>query len=257
MLRGLTEWISPSGWSGFCYVLLVAVTVYSLTFARAEPSELMLLGLTFAGAAIAGRNLPLFAVVSVWVIGRRYGLVTSPLRRFRPVQWFDVSIAGIGGWLWMILVPAAVLLAGQYPASSVRFPLDLSQYPVHAVDWLAQREPAGNIFVREEWSGYMLWRFPNRRLFFDAKGGFSPAAMKDHSELIKPGPRWREVVQEYGISTFLLKRDSPLATLLAECPDWTLQYSDSLTVLYSCVSEGSADQARPSLIRCSELRDRQ
>jgi hypothetical protein len=133
----------------------------------------------------------------------------------------------------------------------------LSQYPVHAVDWLAQREPAGNIFVREEWSGYMLWRFPNRRLFFDAKGGFSPAAMKDHSELIKPGPRWREVVQEYGISTFLLKRDSPLATLLAECPDWTLQYSDSLTVLYSCVSEGSADQARPSLIRCSELRDRQ
>jgi hypothetical protein len=74
--------------------------------------------------------------------------------------------------------------------------------------------------------------FPDRKLFYDAKGGFSREATKAHSELVKPKAGWRGVVDHYGLSTMLLESGSPLAVLLSEASDWRREYSDSMSEVF-------------------------
>jgi len=125
-----------------------------------------------------------------------------------------------------------MLLAGRPSHAPLRNPLRLSRYPVSAVGWVKEHLPEGNIFVREEWSGYLLWEMPDRRLFFDAKGGFSPEAMCDHNELVAPGPKWREVMSKYDISTVIVPGSSPLAVVLSDAIDWRRAWTDSLACVY-------------------------
>jgi hypothetical protein len=116
--------------------------------------------------------------------------------------------------------------------SPAELEFDFSQYPEAAVRYVQDRDCPDNIFVRETWSGYLLWAMPDRKLFFDAKGGFSPEAIEAHSQLFKPKAGWRDVVDHYRISTLLLEPGSPLAVVVSEAPDWRREYADSLAEVF-------------------------
>jgi hypothetical protein len=232
LLRGLTEWNGPSGVLVAVMCALLTVTAWLAgRLGRVRASAAALVIAAVAGIA-AYRNLPFFAIVAVWAIGEH---LQMPERWPRGLGWlgrFDVSIANVGGWAWAVAVPAALVIHAALAPGAGLLPLDLGGYPVGAVEWLRDRPPAGNVFVREEWSGYLLWEMPDRKLFHDAKGGFSREAAQDHRTLAVPLAGWRHVADKYGIGTFLLRRETGLATVLAEAADWTLIHSDSLAAVY-------------------------
>lgn len=228
MLRNLTEWTGITGLSVLLWGVLLAVAVFGFALRKPATSVLALFILAALSAIVAYRNLPLFGVAAVLAIANGLPGYAPVLERWRPLGRFRSSYPGAGGWFWAIALPVTIILASHVPGSPVRLRLNLKDYPVAAVRQLRSQAIPGNIFVRETWSGYLMWEMPENKLFWDAKGGFSPQALRDHHELVNPGPNWRAVAERYNIAVFLLERDSPLGTVLKEADGWVPCWRDSV-----------------------------
>ena len=251
MLRGLTEWTGASGWEAVVWGGLVALVACGLSLRR-QPLPVTLLAAGSALAAgVSSRNMPLFGVVAVFVIGRTLLPVLAPrLGRFDLVRKFDTRFEAAGGWFWVVVIPLLLVGAVRHRLAPMDLEFDFTRYPTDAVRYIEDHGCPDNLFVRETWSSYLLWEVPGRRLFYDAKGGFSREATQAHSELVKPKTGWRRVVDRYGIATMLLERGSPLAVVLREAADWRREYSDSLAEVFVRTPR---DEGQPVLPASSDI----
>ncbi|MBN2465306.1 hypothetical protein JXD38_06755 [candidate division WOR-3 bacterium] len=232
-LQGLAEWAGVSGWEAVLWGGIVALVACGLTLRRQRFPVVLLASVAAVAAGISSRNMPLFGVVAVLVIGRTLLPALAPrLGRVGIVRKFDVTFEAAGGWFWAIAIPLVLAGAARLGVSPAELEFDFSQYPEAAVRYVEDNGCPDNLFVRETWSGYLLWAMPDRRLFFDAKGGFSPEAIEAHSRLFKPRPGWRDVVDRYNIATLLLEPGTPLAVLVSEAGDWRREYADSLAEVF-------------------------
>ena len=233
MLRGLTEWTGVSGLEAVVWGCLAALVTCGLSLRRQSLPVVVLVAVAALAAGLSNRNMPLFGVVMVFVIGRTLLPALAPwLGRSGFARKFDVRFEAAGGWFWAFAIP--LLFVG---AERLRIPLadlsfDLSAYPSGAVEYIEGHNCPDRLFVRESWSSYVLWALPDRQLFYDAKGGFSRAATQAHSELVKPKPGWRNVVDRFNLSTMLLESGTPLAVLLGEAADWRRVFADSLSEVF-------------------------
>ncbi len=247
MLRGLTEWTGASGWEAVVWGGLVALVTCGLSLRRQSlPVTLLAAGSALA-AGVSSRNMPLFGVVAVFVIGRTLLPVLAPtLGRVDLVRKFDMRFEDAGGWFWVVAIPFLLVGALRLRVAPMDLEFDFSRYPTDAVRYIEDHGCPDNLFVRETWSSYLMWEVPDRKLFYDAKGGFSREATQAHSELVKPKPGWRGVVDRYGIATMLLERGSPLAVVLIEAADWRREYSDSLAEVYVRHQAGAGKRSASS-----------
>jgi len=255
MLRGLTEWTGVSGWEAVVWGGLVALVTCGLSLRRQPlPVALLVAGAALA-AGVSSRNMPLFGVIAVFVLGRTLLPVLAPtLGRVDLIRKFDMksspgdrsAIEGAGGWFWVVAIPLLLVGAVRLQVAPMGLEFDFSRYPADAVHHIEDHGYPDNLFVRETWSSYLLWALPDRKLFYDAKGGFSREATQAHSELVKPKAGWRGVVDRYGLSTMLLERGSPLAVVLSEAADWRREYADSLAEVYVHRPRDQEQSAAPS-----------
>ncbi len=233
LLQGLTEWGGVSTWQTVVWGGLVALVACGLSVRRQPVPVILLVALAALAAGVSNRNMPLFGVVVVFVLGRTLLPSVAPaLRRFRLIRKSDVKFETVGGWFWAIAIPLLLVGAVRLRVSPMELGFDLSGFPTAAVRYIEDRNCPDNLFVRERWSGYLLWAMPDRKLFFDGKGGFSPQAAEAHTQFVKIEPGWRGVAERYGVSTFLLERDSPLTVVLSEAGDWRRVYTDSLAEVF-------------------------
>jgi hypothetical protein len=232
MLSRLTEWSGASGWCVLVWGVLFGAGVAGMSLRRPPPTIAVLFGALAVAAALAVRFLPLFAVCVLPTAVPAVAVVHRRLEQLSLARRFSRGPHGAHGWLWVGVLPAAVLFLSTLSWSPVVFRLDLTDYPVRAVQYLKSETVSGNLFVPEPWSGFVLWEMPGRRLFFDAKGGFSPQAMADHRELMRPSPNWRSVAAKYDVGAFLLESGSPTAVMLKEARGWSLAWTDSVASLF-------------------------
>lgn len=233
MLRGLAEWTGVSGTEAVIWGGLVALVTCGLSLRRQPLPVLLLAAVTALAAGVSNRNMALFGVVVVYVLGRTLVPVLAPtFGRMSLVRRFDVQVETAGGWFWAVAIPLVLAGSARLGAAPIDLKFDFSNYPTDAVRHIEGSHLPDNIFVRETWSGYLLWAMPDRKLFFDAKGGFSREAAEAHAELVKPKAGWRDAADRNGLSTFLLERGSPLAVVLGEARDWRREYSDTLAEIF-------------------------
>jgi hypothetical protein len=239
MLRGLTEWTGVAGWEAVVWGGFVALVACGLSLRRQPLPVILLAALAALAAGVSDRNLPLFGVVAVFTLGRTLLPVLSPVfGRASLVRMFDVKFETAGGWFWAIAVPLVLVGAVGLRVSPMNLGFNFAGYPVAAVRYIWNRGCPDNLFVRETWSGYLLWTMSGQKLFYDAKGGFSREAIKEQKELVMPKAGWRGAADRYGLSTFLLERGSPLAVVLSEAADWRRVYSDSLAEVFERAPDG-------------------
>ena len=260
LLRGLSEWHGVSGWEAVVWGGFVALVATGLSLRRQPTAVLLLAAMAALAAGVSSRNMPLFGVVMVFILGRTLLPVIAPsLQRVGFVRKFDMKSSpgdrsaseAAGGWFWAIAVPLFLAGAVRLGVSPIDLEFDFSAYPAAAVRYIQQHDCPDRLFVRETWSGYVLWAMPSRQLFYDAKGGFSREAAEGHSELVKPKEGWRGVADRCGLQTFLLERGSPLAVVLGETSDWRREYSDSLSEVF--VRVPAAQERAPGMSSGSGL----
>ncbi|UCG44109.1 MAG: hypothetical protein JSU73_05735 [candidate division WOR-3 bacterium] len=233
LLRGLTEWGGVSTWQTIVWGGFVALVICGLSLRRQPISMILLVLLAALAAGVSNRNMPLFGVIAVFALGRTLLPALLPaLRRISLIRRSDVRFETVGGWFWAIAIPLLLVGAVRLRVTPIDLGFDLSDYPRAAVRYIESRDCPDNVFVREKWSGYLLWAMPDRKLFFDGKGGFSREAARAHSEFVRIKTGWRGAVDRYDVSTFLLERGSPLAVVLSEAPDWRRVYLDSMAEVF-------------------------
>jgi hypothetical protein len=141
-----------------------------------------------------------------------------------------------------------------------------SFYPKEAVNYLKQNTPEGEIFSDYGWGGYLIWKFPEKKVFIDgrmpswrwknAPAGELASAFDTYIEILSGHSNYKIIFDEQGIDTVLwaspgekdlfglleekmhtvlkktnTNRNYNLLTNL-EKDGWTKVYEDSVAVIY-------------------------
>jgi hypothetical protein len=130
---------------------------------------------------------------------------------------------------------------------------DGSTFPVAAVRHARAERLKGRLFTEFAWGGYVLYAWPEQKIFID--GGtdfFGEELFREYATIKRLVPGWRGLLGKWDLSLMLLRRESSLAHELARDPRWAVWYCDSLSVL---LKRAEVPEAIPRLSAdSSELR---
>ena len=212
----IAEWQSPSFSDPVNVVFLAEVLLaVILLVARRGTIEDALVVTVFTGAAlVASRNVPVAALVVTPVLARGLaGLGT-----------IDGTGRGVvAGAALVALAALGVALVGgalQHPA------YNLSTYPVTEVTWMQDHGLVpGRVAAPDYVGNYLEWRYGTRaNVFIDDRVDIFPDAVnRDYDVLLDGAQGWQTVLARYGFHAVLWPRSEPLASLVAEDPDWSVR----------------------------------
>ena len=227
----------------FAVMLLLAVALSSMAFARGQRFDTVLL-MAWAFASLrSARHIPWFGIVaaplvasecahlwSVWAARKSAG---SAIRIFWDLSQDFGRSRRLSLW-----TPALGLLAiGITIPGGKLADFPPSSFPVAAVSANLQRlEPPGGmprVLTSDQWADYLIYRiYPEERVFFDGRSDFyGPGIGEDYQILLSAGPGWRAALDRYRFDMALLPKDWPLGDILEHSPGWHVVYRDSLSVL--------------------------
>jgi hypothetical protein len=200
-------------------------------------------------ALFSVRNIPIFAVV----VAPGAGLaVLDWLERSAVFHSLKANIAQFESDLQRIadrcqrrglhLAPCfvalvlALVLAHASQPRVFRAAFDERRFPMDAARFLSQEQQLSSmrIYSSWQWGGYLIYRFwPSLRVFDDGRTDFYGSSFVEEGLLAwNASPDWCQILERYRVNAALLPRDSALATVLRERPDWKATYQDHIAVLF-------------------------
>jgi hypothetical protein len=186
--------------------------------------------LTLHFALVSVRNVPIFAIVSAAPVA---SLLDNLFRRFVPRRHIQAphqanGLARRAAEAVVAYGVVAGLLVGASVCSRPRM-AEEDKLPVAA----SRHLPSGRLFTTDQWADYLIYREPQRRVFFDDRSDFYGSAfVRDYLTVMDGKPGWQTVLERYGLLVAMVPAKSSIAALLDESPSWTKQYQDSTAVIF-------------------------
>ena len=121
-----------------------------------------------------------------------------------------------------------------------------ANFPVRAVEYLHQHPVPGPMYNTYGYGGYLIWKLPEQKVFIDGRGDLyeDGGAFGEYLQVADLKPAAFMVLRAHGIQSCLLESQEPMATVLAESPDWEKRYSDGVSTLF--VRRATNAQAPPA-----------
>jgi len=236
--------------------LLLAMAGLALRRGRPPLPWLAVILVTAAFALYAARNMALFGVAAVPAAAlaldadwRRSGWLP---RARRALAYGDAG-GRLGPWsaagllLLLLLAWRGGEVAGRRVVADE---LDPGRFPVAAVAAAREAGLEGRIFNAYVWGGYMVYAWPEQRVFIDGVTAHYGAALTaDYLRVIGLDAGWREVLDRWRIDHALLPAGSRLAAQLALEPGWRPWYCDSVAVILTRAAMPPPPPASPTCAR--------
>lgn len=267
MLDNTAEFASPDFHdpSARVFLVILLLTFGSLVLHPRRPTlpHLLLIWVGLAFALGSVRNIPLFGLTVLPILAIHLDECWRRLPDPGGVRArFGVTAASTTALPWAIVVVALLcaLGLGRGRVGSLQViqqHFDRTIFPVDAVAKARESELRGRLFHEFTWGGYLLYAWPEQKIFID--GGvdfFGDDLFREYRMNIQLEPGWRERLDRRDISLALLRRESAVAHEMAREEGWSLWYCDSLAVLFrrSPVSQvrtpAAADSAEHRLKTC-------
>jgi hypothetical protein len=238
------EFQSPDFHAAYGKLLLVTIGSAAALVGWRRPRirlyEGMLFLLGMAAALLSARHITVFAMISVpWIavwltrsvdeaaahgstFARR---LTERGNRLAPVA------AASGPWIPLLLGSVATaLVLGPFRA---RAAFDPSQFPIDALEAVPPETMQGEIFNQMRWGGYLLYAYPDVKIFMDGHADFYGEALtRDYLEIRHLAPDWEAKLDRYDVSWTLTMPDAPITQALALSGEWQLEYRDETAAIY-------------------------
>jgi hypothetical protein len=234
-----------------CFAALLLLTLVALAAKRSEVGAsqgVVVLFAVYAGL-YASRNIPVSSLLLILVIGpwlsdamnsladKRSGTASTQfLQRMQGIE------LGLQGHLWPI---TAIVLAGWIAAHGGKLgasPLmdahfDAQRFPVQAANYLEAHKVPGPIVSPDSWGGYLIYRlYPRVRMVVDDRHDFyGEEFLKSYLKMVHVEPGWQDFLQQHDVGCIVLPKDSALANILLETPEWQPVYSDAVAVVFKPV----------------------
>jgi hypothetical protein len=255
ILRQTQEFMSPDFHTinGKIFLLALLGVVAALALSRRRPPAptLLVLLATIAFSLLSQRNIEFFGLAALpllaWHLDPEWRALPL-LRRAKAV--FEREHAGrypgLGAALAAVLLLALALAGGTIAGAAVvpdRF--DEKAFPVRAVAEARADHLEGRIFNNFIWGGYLLYAWPEQRVFID--GGTDHYGEKLFNEYIRVAnlePGWRDILKRWDIELALLPPDSRLADELVHDGAWRPWFCDSVSVILRRPADGSLPRVR-------------
>jgi hypothetical protein len=190
---------------------------------------------------LAVRNVPLFALFAFpLLLGTMREVAAGwrwkPLDRPREVMAADDAKGRTGPLVTatvLILVGLAALSGRVGSIQLIQDEFSSEEFPVAAVA-RAQAEGLGErtMFNEYRWGGYLLYAWPEQRIFIDGMANFfGGALMEEYLALHFGFPGWEATLEERGVDMLLLPPDVPLVASAKASPDWEVWFEDPMAVI--------------------------
>jgi hypothetical protein len=222
---------------------LLLIMILALAIGRPRinwTSVLILVGFTHLALSQV-RNVPIWAVVVSPLVAYylaqvgpalRPGLATAAARRSRMTR----TKAIINSVLIVAILAVYVSVGARYINGKALARTERTEFPVHAIHYMAGHKLPSRVFVSYSWGGYLLWHlFPRYRDYMDSRADtlFNNRILRGYLTMYDARPGWRTTMNRYRIQDVLVERDAPIAQVLALDPGWRLVYHDSVSILYT------------------------
>ena len=252
--------------TGKVFLAVLLICLVSLTLHRRRPTlpRLFVICAGIAFALVAVRNIPLFGLTGLSILALHldelWRRIPDPLGvrgRFETTARSTATLP----WMIPVVLLMVTLALGRGRLGSaqlIRDEFDATVFPVVAVSRARNHELKGRIYHEFAWGGYLLYAWPQQRIYID--GGtdfFGEDLFREYSMIKGMAPGWRDRLAARDISLLLLRQESPLSHQIARDGTWTMWYCDSLAVLFrrseaATESVRSADSAEHVLNSCSQ-----
>lgn len=268
LMDNTAEFVSPDfhELGGKVFLLVLLLCFVALTLHRRRPTlpHLLVVCAGVAFALISVRNIPLFGLTALPVMALHVNEVWRRLPDPGGVRGRFAATAretSTVPWALPVAVVLVVLAGAGGRAGSlslIRDEFDATIFPVAAVAEARQARLEGRLFSEFAWGGYLVYAWPEQKIFID--GGtdfFGEELFREYAAIKQMAPGWRTKLSERGISLMLLRRESTLAHELARDGRWSLWHCDSLAALFRrapdvpVVTPASADSAERTLDACA------
>lgn len=233
----------------FAGLLLLAIFSARVARPQRNPAALLVVLAWTAFGLYSTRNIPLFALLAVPVLGEwmdaglahaaeagtgwAHGITAAAGRLSRV----DQSLAG-GAWAVAAAIALSAFVLSRPASDPLRQAMDFSPrvFPVAAVDYLSVHPPEGPVFNNFIWGGYLLYRlWPARQVFIDGQTDFYGEALtREYAQVMALEPGWQAALARYGVRWIIVPPDCPLARELetGALPGWQRAWADDTAVVF-------------------------
>jgi ABC-type amino acid transport system permease subunit len=230
-----------SAYGRLMLIVFIAVTVV-FAVRRERPSwpGLSVILLMFAGALTASRNGPLFGVVALPLFAIEadpsFGRIRNRwLDHVRQVFDDGEAVAVPGRWIpWFAIVLVFLGATGGTVGGRqiIVDSFDASRVPVAAIDTARRDGLQGRMFNELRWGGYILWSWPEQRIFIDGMTDFlGNDVLSSYIRIARLDPGWNDELDRNDISIVIMPPTSRLVNELRRTPDWRVWYADDVAII--------------------------
>jgi hypothetical protein len=219
------------------FLLIAAVGILTLLRRRAYAPAV--LGLAMLHIALySARHMATAAVLVMPVAAAALSREARKLRALRPLMDYADRIRAIDRRitgavpLALVLIATAAGVRALERSGGVEFNPKL--FPVQAADFLERNDVSGRLFSKDQWGGYLIFRFQGRRkVFIDGRSDFYGREMLEtYATVADVKPGWDVVLRQYDVRLVLIPPDHALASVLELSPDWKRIYSDTVAAVF-------------------------
>ena len=254
----ITEWVSipSSGTTIIPFTILTVLLLASIRWStlRRDPAKLITITLVGIQTFIHCRHIVFYGILfGYWIVPHVQSLCYQAQSRVanrpEPTPLSSRQARVFGG----IISAATLVLLGSFGLQLARFGVDRDEWPVDALQFMADNNLDGRIVVTFNWAQYVLSAKPNSRVSFDGRFrtcypqtivdrnfdflvGDSPRRFRSEES----GPVDPTAILRHDAPDFVLidrKGDYPATQVMSQQADWTLMFQDSRTQLWARTSK--------------------
>jgi hypothetical protein len=245
----IDEFQSPNfhGISQRCFlaILLIAVAGLSVYSRKLRLSHALLVLFAVYSGLYASRNIPVAAILLVFVIG--------PLIPSLGLADFSSRMSALEsvlrGHIWPILSAIAGLLlalnGGRFDTKQLLDAhFDPQRMPVAAVDFIQYSGISAPILSTDYWGGYLIYRlYPHNRVVIDDRHDFyGEPFLRSYLKTIHAEAGWEDFLRSHPVC-LLLPKNAAVTALVSKSSEWRAVYSDNVAVVFVS-QQTSQDRAR-------------
>lgn len=232
--KQINEWQSPDFHLLNMQVFLFLFFLLCLVLIRSKQKvELREFLLTFGFGFMAfysARNIQIFSIVVLPVLATHITAQLKPLLKSSSPPAFSAAVSNvINAVLVLVLIFIVIVVRAPFFSQQYGEEANASFLPVEAIDYLAAQKLPAPVYNNYGWGGYFIWRlYPAYQSFVDGRADlFGDEILQDYLSVYNAAEAWPDLVDEWGIATFLVPNDAPVRFAL-EADDWIVVYQDEM-----------------------------
>jgi hypothetical protein len=155
------------------------------------------------------RHIPLWTIVTLPMLSIAINYFHQDLIKikFGIARFNKVFFWTVVGYLVVLIIEVVFIIYGTFSISENKF------YPKDAISFLKQEKPAGNVFSMYGWGGYLIWKYPEKKVYIDGRMPSwrwdanleyeSNYAMKDYEKVQTKEGFYQKEFEKYKVDTVL------------------------------------------------------